>query len=89
MLFPLKVSVVIAVNEKFCEVPISKGMNCNDLIKMFEYKLPVNGNDIMNVFNIKPGPKIKEYLDKSLDIVFDNPYITKDEILNKLKEIKN
>lgn len=68
---------------------ISKGMNCNDLIKMFEYKLPVNGNDIMDVFNIKPGPKIKKYLDKSLDIVFDNPYITKDEILNKLKEIKN
>ena len=68
---------------------ISKGMNCNDLIKMFEYKLPVNGNDIMNVFNIKPGPKIKEYLDKSLDIVFNNPYITKDEILNKLKEIKS
>lgn len=68
---------------------ISKGMNCNDLIKMFEYKLPVNGNDIMNVFNIKPGPKIKEYLDKSLDIIFDNPYITKDEILNKLKEIKS
>ena len=45
--------------------------------------------DIMNVFNVKPGPKIKEYLDKSLDIVFDNPYITKDEILNKLKEIKS
>lgn len=40
-------------------------------------------------YNIKPGPKIKEYLDKSLDIIFDNPYITKDEILNKLKEIKN
>lgn len=67
---------------------ICKGINCDDLMKMFEYKLPINGNDIMRTFNIKPGHEIKEYLDKGLELVFEFPFITKDELLNTLKVFK-
>lgn len=47
-------------------------------------KLPVNGHDIMLKFNICPGPDVKMYLEKALDIFDENPSLTKDEILEKL-----
>ena len=54
--------------------------------KMFGYKLPVNGNDVMEVLNIKGGPIIKTILDELLDYAFYDPDITKEECINYIKE---
>ena len=40
---------------------------------MYGYKLGVNGNDIMEAFNIEPGPKVKEVLDYLLKRAFRYP----------------
>lgn len=55
---------------------------------MFNYKFPLNGDDIMNIFNISPSPEVKELIDKMHDFVYENPYITKDELIEKLKIFK-
>jgi len=49
--------------------------------------LPVDGNDIMTLFNIKPGPKVKELKDMVIDMVCENPDITKEEVIEKLKTL--
>ena len=53
---------------------------------MFGYKLPINGNDVMEVLNIKGGPIIKTILDELLDYSFYDPDITKEECINYIKE---
>lgn len=49
-------------------------------------RCPVNGNDIMKLFNIPPGPKVKEYLEIATDIYDEYPELTKEEILTKIKK---
>ena len=49
--------------------------------------LPVDGNDIMTLFNIKPGPRVKELKDKVIDMVCENPEITREEIIENLKTL--
>lgn len=53
--------------------------------KMFGYKLPINGNDVMEVLNIKGGPIIKTILDELLDYAFYDPDITKEECINYIR----
>ena len=50
-------------------------------------KMPINGNDIMTIFNIQPGPIVKQYLEIAQDIFDEDPTYTKDEIIEKLKNI--
>lgn len=52
-------------------------------------KLPLNGKDIMKLFNIKPSPIVGEYLKIVEDAVMENPNITKEECVELLKSIKN
>lgn len=53
---------------------------------MFNYKLPLNGNDIMEVLNISGGPIIKKIMNDLMDIAFINPDITKDDCIKYVKE---
>lgn len=53
---------------------------------MFNYKLPLNGNDIMEVLNISGGPIIKKILNDLMNIAFINPDITKDDCIKYVKE---
>ena len=46
---------------------------------MFGYKLPVDGNFIMEKKNIKAGPMVKQYLDFLLEIAFYNPHLSKED----------
>ena len=57
--------------------------------KMYGYKLGVNGDDIMETFDIKPGPKIKDLLEGLLEsaFVFPETYKKKDCCLMKIKGI--
>lgn len=52
----------------------------------FNYKLPVNGNDVMEVLCIEPCTKIKECLDWLMKFAFTNPMSSKEIFLKKIKE---
>lgn len=54
---------------------------------MYGYKLGVNGYDIMEAFDIKPGPKVKNLLDFLIKNAFTDPskYIDKNYCLEILK----
>ena len=54
--------------------------------KMFGYKLPVNGNDIMKTLDIEGGPIIKKILDELLDLAFSDPTLTKDDFIKYVVE---
>ena len=52
---------------------------------MFDYKLPVNGNDVMEILSINPSEKVKRYLNLLMDMAYANPFITKKECETILK----
>ena len=57
-------------------------------MKMFGYKLPVNGNDIMEVLHINPGEVISEINKRLLNQAFRNPDITREECIKLLPGIR-
>ena len=56
--------------------------------RMFGYKLPIDGDDVMEVLGIEPGPKVKKYLDHCLKLAFNNPEITKEACIKQIKSFK-
>ena len=60
----------------------------DDAVKMFDYKLPVDGNDVMGVLNIPGGVLVKNVLERLLKRAFPNPDIlTKDSCLKQIPSI--
>lgn len=56
---------------------------------MFEFKFPINGNDIIQLFNNNISPtKIKTYLNIVKHIYFANPFLNKNSCLKQLKNSK-
>lgn len=55
---------------------------------MFGYKLPINGNDVMEVKGIEAGPEVKKYLDHCLKLAFNNPNITKEVCVKNIQKLK-
>ena len=56
--------------------------------KMFGYKLPVTGEDIMSVLGLKPGPVIAEINKRLLNQAFMDPEISKERCIKLLPGIK-
>ena len=54
--------------------------------KMFGYKLPVDGNDIMKILDIEGGPIIRKILNELLDLAFEDPTLTKDDFIKYVVE---
>ena len=55
----------------------------------YDYKLPVDGNDVMETFNIEPSSKVKELLNKIFMFVCVNPdKNTREDCLNYVKYMK-
>ena len=52
-------------------------------------ELPINGNDVIGVLNIFPGPIVKKVLDDVRNLYFNNPKITFDECILYIKKNKN
>ena len=52
----------------------------------FEYKLPVDGNDVMKALNIEPGKKVKEALDMLLQEAFKNHDLTKEDCIQLIQD---
>jgi poly(A) polymerase len=78
-------SFLEAIEEKGNELKLTGILDVGDV--MFGYKLPVNGDDIMKKYNLKPGPLIKEILEYLQTQCFFNPYQTKEVLLKSVKGI--
>lgn len=78
-------SFLEAIEKKGYELKLIGILDVGDV--MFGYKLPVNGDDIMKEYNLKPGPLIKEILEYLQTQCFFNPYLTKDTLLKSVQSI--
>lgn len=58
-------------------------------MSMENYKLPVNGDDVMEVLRIEPCAKVKECLNWLLKFAFNNPKISREELLKNIKQFRN
>lgn len=65
-----------------------KVKNSDTYMKMFGYRLPITGNDIMETLGISPGPIIAEINNRLLKKVFVDPNITKERCIQLLPGIK-
>lgn len=54
--------------------------------EMYDYVLPVTGEDVMAALGIPEGKEVGEKMHEVLDIVANNPGITKEKILRLLKK---
>jgi tRNA nucleotidyltransferase (CCA-adding enzyme) len=60
----------------------------DDAMKMFNYKLPVDGNDVMDVLKISGGVLVKKVLDRLIVRAYPNPYtLTRESCLKQIPHI--
>ena len=59
-----------------------------DETDMFGFRMPADGDDVMRVKELKPGPDVRKYLDYMMKQCFVNPRITKEELLKKIVNLK-
>lgn len=54
---------------------------------MFDHTtvLPIDGNDIMKRFKLKPSKEVKKLLDEAWNIYYNNPKFSKDDLLNHIE----
>lgn len=57
----------------------------SDIEMMYGYKLPINGNDVMEVLNIQPCKTVKSVLDKLMGIAYEWPRITREYCIDTIK----
>lgn len=57
----------------------------DDKTDMFDYKLPINGDDVMFIKGIKPGRDVKDCLEYAMKLAYNNPKITRTELLKHIK----
>ena len=57
----------------------------DDKTAMFDYKLPINGDDVMFIKGIKPGRDVKDCLEYAMKLAYNNPKITRTELLKHIK----
>ena len=55
---------------------------------MFDYQLPINGDDVMFIKGIEPGKEVKECLEYALKLAYNKPKITRTELLTHVKGYK-
>ena len=60
----------------------------DDNTDMFDYKLPINGDDVMFIKGIKPGRDVKDCLEYAMKLAYNNPKITRTELLKHIKGYK-
>ena len=67
---------------------VTRVLSDENHMRMFGYKLPVTGEDIMEVLDIKPGPIIAEINKRLLNQAFMDPGITRGRCIQLLPGIK-
>ena len=63
-------------------------LNDIDVPEMIGYKLPVNGDDIMETLQIGPSPLIKKVFDVLIEEAYNNPKITREECIEIVNNFK-
>lgn len=61
---------------------------CKNDTAMFGYKLPINGKDIMDVKGIEPGKGVRQCIDYAMKLAYNNPLMTREEMLKHIKGYK-
>ena len=59
-----------------------------DKTDMFDYELPINGDDVMFIKGIEPSRDVKDCLDYAMKLAYNNPKITRTELLKHIKGYK-
>ena len=83
----------ISHNENYClyeQIPILYERNIlliNNKTDFFNFKLPINGNDIKDIKKMGNSPLIKKYLNILLKKCFKNPNLTKNELIIILEKL--
>lgn len=57
-------------------------------ISMFDYHLPINGNDVMETLGIPPSSEVKDCLKWVMKFAYNNPNITREKLLKQIKQWK-
>ena len=60
----------------------------DDKTDMFDYELPINGDDVMFIKGIEPGRDVKDCLEYAMKLAYNNPKITRTELLTHIKGYK-
>ena len=55
---------------------------------MIGYKLPITGDDIMEILNIEPCKKIKDVQNALMQFVFENGTVEKEVLISEIKKFK-
>ena len=65
---------------------------CNQMVDegtdMFDYKLPIDGNDVMEIKGIKPGKEVRVCLDYAMKLAYNNPKMDRELMLKHIKGYK-
>lgn len=56
-------------------------------VNFFDFELPLTGDEIMNEFNMKPGPEIRRVKELALEWCFENPLFEKEDMMQYLKDV--
>ena len=68
-----KVTTEFNESNYFNNLTLFEEFDFNDYM-FYTYKLPVDGFDVMKIFEIGPGKEVKEILDKTFNFVCVNPH---------------
>lgn len=67
----------------------AKFVECAENSKMFGYKLPINGDDIIEKLGVEPGPIIKEILKQVTSHAYNDPEISREDCLHLMRMAYN
>lgn len=69
-----------------CYIGLVKTRTWNGICNMFGYKLPVNGDDVIELLGVEPGVNVGRILSDMLDVACVTPSVTKEELIDMFKE---
>lgn len=61
-------------------------VECAKTSKMFGYRLPINGDDVINELGVEPGAIIKEILKQVMSNAYNNPDISRESCLKLMRQ---
>lgn len=69
-----------------CYINPVRRMVWNGECNMFGYKLPVNGDDVIELLGVEPGVEVGRILSDMIDVACVTPSVTKEELIDMFKK---
>ena len=84
--------------EKTFPLPDGQGSICRTILSMtgkmkeegstlFDYRSPLDGDEVMRLMGLPPGKKVKECMDFLFDLCCENPLRTEEEFISELRKM--